>query len=390
MLDFNNTQRAYAYKSNRDLRMAYALFSAMNSNFLMKSVKSASDVAVRLGIPLNWVLKPTLYRQFVGGETIDECKEVVKRLYNSGIESILDYSAESSSELSDIEEAYDEILKTIENARVNPAVAFAVFKPSAIVVERILKKAAEDETALGIVERGEYDNFRQRFFSLCERAYEAGVKVMVDAEKFAAQSLVDAMTVEAMQRFNKERAVIFITLQMYRRDRFDYLKFLHKDAIARGYILGVKFVRGAYMEEERARAFELGYPDPILPEKAATDKSFNDGLAYAVENIDNFEIFCGTHNYESTNLLADLMDKKELGRGDKRIYFAQLYGMSDNITYTLANEGYNVCKYIPYAPVRKVLPYLFRRIEENRSVAGQTGRELELIKREMERRRISK
>jgi len=390
MLDFNNTQRAYAYKSNRDLRMAYALFSAMNSNFLMKSVKSASDVAVRLGIPLNWVLKPTLYRQFVGGETIDECKEVVKRLYNSGIESILDYSAESSSELSDIEEAYDEILKTIENARVNPAVAFAVFKPSAIVVERILKKAAEDETALGVVERGEYDNFRRRFFSLCERAYEAGVKVMVDAEKFAAQSLVDAMTVEAMQRFNKERAVIFITLQMYRRDRLDYLKFLHKDAIARGYILGVKFVRGAYMEEERARAFELGYPDPILPDKSATDKSFNDGLAYAVENIDNFEIFCGTHNYESTNLLADLMDKKELGRGDKRIYFAQLYGMSDNITYTLANEGYNVCKYIPYAPVRKVLPYLFRRMEENRSVAGQTGRELELIKREMERRRISK
>jgi len=370
--------------------MAYALFSAMNSNFLMKSVKSASDVAVRLGIPLNWVLKPTLYRQFVGGETIDECKEVVKRLYNSGIESILDYSAESSSELSDIEEAYDEILKTIENARVNPAVAFAVFKPSAIVVERILKKAAEDETALGVVERGEYDNFRRRFFSLCERAYEAGVKVMVDAEKFAAQSLVDAMTVEAMQRFNKERAVIFITLQMYRRDRLDYLKFLHKDAIARGYILGVKFVRGAYMEEERARAFELGYPDPILPDKSATDKSFNDGLAYAVENIDNFEIFCGTHNYESTNLLADLMDKKELGRGDKRIYFAQLYGMSDNITYTLANEGYNVCKYIPYAPVRKVLPYLFRRMEENRSVAGQTGRELELIKREMERRRISK
>jgi len=390
MLDFDNTQIAYANKSNKDLRMAYALFSAMNSNFLMKGVKSASDAAVRFGIPLSWILKPTLYRQFVGGETIEECKEVVKRLHNSGIESIFDYSAESGSELSDIEEAYNEILKTIDNARVNPAVAFAVFKPSAIIVEKVLKKAAEDEAALGVIEKGEYDNFYQRFFSLCEKAYKAGVRIMVDAEKFATQSIVDAVTVESMRRFNKDKAVVFITLQMYRRDRLDYLKFLHKDAIEKGYILGVKFVRGAYIEEERSRAFELGYSDPILPDKAATDKSFNDGLAYAVDNIEDFEIFCGTHNYESTNLLADMMDKKELGRGDMRIYFAQLYGMSDNITYTLANEGYNVCKYIPYAPVKKVLPYLFRRMEENKSVAGQTGRELDLIKKEIERRKVSK
>lgn len=213
---------------------------------------------------------------------------------------------------------------------------------------------------------------------------------MIDAEHYAFQKYVDQVAEEAMELYNKERAIVFHTLQMYRTDRLDYLMMIHKKAKERGYVPGIKFVRGAYMEQERQRAFELGYPDPIHPDKDATDRCYNDGLGYVMENISDFELFSGTHNYESNNLLAGLIHEKGLERSDKRIFFSQLYGMSDNISFVLASEGYNVCKYLPYAPVNKVLPYLLRRAEENTSVAGQTNRELSLIKTELERRKMEK
>ncbi|OFY41690.1 MAG: proline dehydrogenase [Bacteroidetes bacterium GWF2_40_14] len=390
MIDFNNTEVAFSMKSNADLRNAYLLFSTIQSPAIVRTAKGATMIALKLQLPLAWAVKPTLYRQFVGGETLEDCLRNVNILNNYNVKSVLDYSAEGGTELEDVQKAYEETIRSIEFAAGSQAIAYTVFKPTAMIINRVLVKASENFPSLGDIEKAEYDNFRERIFALCEKAYKRNVRILIDAEHFAYQELIDRIVEEAMRRFNKERAIVFQTLQMYRKDRLEYLKFLHNDSLKVNYIPGIKFVRGAYMEDERARAYELSYIDPIHPNKESTDQSYNEGLRYVVENIDNFELFSGTHNYESNQLLAQLIDEKGLKRDDKRIFFSQLYGMSDNISFTLAREGFNVCKYIPYAPVNKVLPYLLRRAEENTSMSGQTGRELQLIKAELDRRRTGK
>lgn len=388
MLDFNNTEVAFASKSNNDLRNAYILFSTIASPALVKGAKGITNFAMGAGLPLSWAVKPTLYRQFVGGETLQEASLTTSALYRNNVSSVLDYSAEGGKELSDVERTYAEVMRSIENAKGKPEIAFTVFKPTGLVVGHILERAVSSKENLSDIEKMEMDNFRTRFFALCRRAYENNVRILVDAEHYEYQDIIDKLTEEAMESFNKERITVFHTLQMYRHDRIAYLKYLHSEAKEKGYRLGIKFVRGAYMEEERERARRMGYLSPICATKEDTDRSYDDGLRYVVANIDDMELFSGTHNYESNYLLANLITEKGLQKNDKRIWFSQLYGMSDNITYALAREGYNVCKYIPYAPVKEVLPYLLRRAEENTSMAGQTGRELGLIKAEMARRNM--
>ncbi len=390
MIDFTNTEIAFSLKSDRDLYNAYLLFVTIQNSRVVSLAKGLTNFALTINLPISWAVKPTLYRQFVGGENLEDCKDTVEKLANKKVKSVLDFSAEGGEELSDVQIAYEEIIKAIDYAKDNPDIAFTVFKPSAMIIGRVLKNAIDDFSSLGVIEKAELNNFRERVLSLCEKAHNSNVKILIDAEEYAYQELIDRVVEEAMRRYNKDHAIVFQTLQMYRTDRFEYLKFLHSDAIKNKYIPGIKFVRGAYMNDERLRAMELGYPDPIQPDKMATDKNYNEGLRYVIDNIDYFELFSGTHNYESNQLLADLIDQKGLKRDDKRIYFSQLYGMSDNISFTLSNEGYNVCKYIPYAPVNKVLPYLLRRAEENTSMAGQTSRELSLIKAELQRRRIKR
>ncbi|MFA5849741.1 MAG: proline dehydrogenase family protein [Bacteroidales bacterium] len=390
MIDFNNTEIAFSMKSNADLRNGYLLFSTIQNKTIVKAAKSATMLALKLQLPLSWAVKPTLYRQFVGGETLEDCLKNVNILSSYNVKSVLDYSAEGGTELDDVQRAYDETIRSIDFAAGNKSIAYTVFKPTAMIINRVLVKASEDFPSLGDIEKAEYENFRERIFALCEKAYKNDVRILIDAEHFASQELIDRIVEESMRRYNKDKAIVFQTLQMYRKDRLEYLKFLHEDSIKNRYIPGIKFVRGAYMEEERARAYELSYIDPIHPDKESTDRCYNDGLRYVVENIDNFELFSGTHNYESNQLLAQLIDEKELKRDDRRIFFSQLYGMSDNISFTLARDGFNVCKYVPYAPVEKVLPYLLRRAEENTSMSGQTGRELQLIKAELDRRRTGK
>jgi proline dehydrogenase len=390
MIDFSNTEIAFSLKSDRDLHNAYLLFGTIQNSTLVSMAKGLTNFALTFNLPISWAVKPTLYRQFVGGENLEDCRNTVERLANKQVKSVLDYSAEGGVELKDVQIAFDEIIKAIDYAKDNTDIAFTVFKPSAMIIAKVLKNASEDFSSLGVIERAEFNNFRERILSLCEKAHNCNVRILIDAEEFAYQELIDRVVEEAMRRFNKERAIVFQTLQMYRSDRLEYLKFLHNDSKKNKYIPGIKFVRGAYMNDERARAMELGYPDPILPDKMSTDNSYNDGLSYVIDNIDDFELFSGTHNYESNQLLADLIDQKGLKRDDTRIFFSQLYGMSDNISFILAMEGYNVCKYIPYAPVNKVLPYLLRRAEENTSMAGQTSRELSLIKAELQRRRIKR
>ena len=386
MLDFNNTEIAFSAKSQGELKNAYLLFNTIKHPWLVKCAKIGSSMAIKIHFPLAWAVKPTRYKQFVGGETLQDCVGVINHLTKFNVKSTLDFSAEGEQTPEGIRATFEETLKSIDYAKGNPNLAYAVFKPSTITTDELLCKASEKRSELTIEEVKQFREFRERFMALCQRAYDNDVRILVDAEDYCFQDAIDELTDDAMRRFNKKRAIVFATLQMYRHDRMPYLRRIYDDTIEKGYIAGVKFVRGAYMEEERARAAALGYPDPICKDKQATDENYDAGVAFVMDHLDRFEMFMGTHNEESNYKLAKLMDEKGIPHNDSRIFFAQLLGMSDNISFNLAHEGFNVTKYVPYAPVRDVLPYLIRRAEENTSVAGQTSRELRMLKHEMQRR----
>lgn len=390
MLDFNNLEVAFSSKSKKELHNAYFLFKTIKNPKMVKFLKWASNIALKLKVPIGWVVKPTLYKQFVGGETLNDCNKIIDHLKKYNVKATLDFSAEGEQTPEGIQATFEETLASIDFAKGNPNLAYAVFKPSTITTDEILAKASEHPEQLTPEEKKLFDEYRERFAALCKRAYDNDVRLIVDAEDYCFQDAIDAQTDEMMRLYNKKRAIIFATLQMYRHDRMPYLEKIYADALEKGYIAGVKFVRGAYMEEERARAARLGYPDPICKDKAATDANYDAGVKYVMDHIDRFEMFMGTHNEESNYLLAKLIEEKGLEHNDPRIYFAQLLGMSDNISFNLANQGYNVTKYVPYAKVKDVIPYLIRRAEENTSVAGQTGRELNMLSAEMERRRKQK
>ena len=306
------------------------------------------------------------------------------------VRTTLDYSAEGEQTPEGIQATFEETIRSIDFAKGNDNLAYAVFKPSTITTDELLAKASEKREELTPEETKEFLEFKKRFMAFCQRAHDNDVRLIVDAEDCCFQDALDELTDEAMRKYNKRRAIVFATLQMYRHDRMPYLRRILDDAKEKGYVAGIKFVRGAYMEAERTRAAAMGYPDPICKDKPATDANFNEGVRFVMDNLDHFELFMGTHNEESNYLLAKLIDEKGIARNDTRIFFAQLLGMSDNISFNLAHEGYNVTKYVPYARVRDVLPYLIRRAEENTSVAGQTGRELRMLKTELDRRKHAK
>jgi len=387
MLDFNNTEIAFSSKSKRELSNAYMLYTVMKYPWIVKLGKYASQIAIKIHFPLAWIVKPTLYKQFVGGETLTECKKQVDYLQKFNVKSTMDFSAEGEQTPEGILATFEETLRSIDNAKGNPNIAYSVFKPSTITRDEVLSKASEKREELTIEEIQEFREFKDRFMALCCRAYDNDVRILVDAEDYCFQDAIDELTDQAMREFNKDRPIVFATLQMYRHDRMPYLRRILDDSIEKGYYPGIKFVRGAYMEEERARAAALGYLDPICKDKQATDDNFDAGVAFVVDHIDRMELFMGTHNEKSNYKLAELIDKKGIKRDNSRIFFSQLLGMSDNISFNLAHEGYNVTKYVPYAPVRDVLPYLLRRAEENTSVAGQTGRELRMLQIEKQRRK---
>lgn len=386
MISFENTEIAFQSKSNRDLRRAHFLFKMIGSNALVTAGKLMSRVALKLGIPVGWAVKPTIYSHFVGGETIDDCYKNVLQIGKFDVKSILDYSVEGTETLESINKAMDETLKTIYNAAKDDNVPFAVFKPTAFTWDSVLEKvsAGSEMTA---EEKKEADNFRERVRKLCQTAYDHDVPILIDAEDVAFQNFIDDVVEVNMEKFNKEKAVVFNTFQMYRWDRLEVLERMYNRAKEKGYYLGAKFVRGAYMERERARAQEMGYKDPIQPDKDSTDRDYNEALKFCIERIDRIAIFNGTHNEYSSLYMTELMTEHNIPKDDPRCWFSQLYGMSDHISFNLANAGYNVAKYMPFGPVKSVLPYLIRRTEENTSIAGQTSRELKLIVTEMNRRK---
>ncbi|HNS30484.1 MAG TPA: proline dehydrogenase family protein [Tenuifilaceae bacterium] len=389
MLSFSNTEIAFAYRTNRELRRATMLFSILAYPFLVTVGQALITLALRLRLPIAWIVKPTIFKQFIGGESLEESATVVNTLQKHNVKSILDYSVEGQQNEESFGKIYTEILRSIENAKGNPAITFVVFKPTGLVKTAILEKVSLGNP-LTDEENQEFSLFKERVTTLCRTAANIQKPILIDAEDSWYQQALDDICHEMMKMFNRERAVVFNTWQMYRKDRLDFLKQSTDRAIRDGYILGAKFVRGAYMEKERERAMKMGYPSPIQDTKAQTDADFNAALEFSVDNLNVVSIFCGTHNEESVELLARLMEQKGLERNDPRITFSQLYGMSDNISFNLAGMGYNVAKYIPYGPVKYVMPYLFRRAQENTSVKGQTNRELTLIRLEKKRRKQQK
>jgi proline dehydrogenase len=386
MLLFDDTQIAFSSKSDTDLRRAFYLFKTIASPGMVKISKVLINTARIFHLPIAWAVKQTIYKHFVGGESLNECAPLVRTLEKYNVKVILDYSIEGISTEAYIQHSVEEILRTIELAAIDPNVPFAVFKPTALCSEEILEKASTDSLETE-AEKEEAGMFRYRMEILCRRAFEKHVRIMIDAEDSWYQLYIDDVVNEMMEKYNKETAIVYNTLQMYHLDRLEYLKILYERAVDKNYYLGIKFVRGAYMEKERIRADQKGYTSPIQPDKSATDQSFDDGLRFAISHLDRIHVFNGTHNEESTRMFAILMERYAVAKDDERCFFSQLYGMSDNISFMLAKKGYNVAKYVPYGPVASVLPYLIRRAEENTAIAGQSGRELNLIMQEIERRK---
>jgi len=386
MISFDNTEIAFRSKSNNDLKRSYFLFKTIAHNSIVKLGGALTQAALKMHIPVNWFIKPTIYKQFVGGETIEECKPTVFNLQEYNVKAILDYSVEGKDSEDDMSAALSETLESINNAGENSNIPFAVFKPTAFTTRYILEKVSAGGQ-LTSRELAEASKFRTRIETLCKAAYNNNIPILIDAEDSWFQPFIDEVVMDMMVKYNTKRAIVFNTFQMYRHDRLAFLKQSYQKAVEGNYFLGAKFVRGAYMEKERQRAQLMGYPSPIQPDKESTDRDYNAALRFCVEHIDRISIFNGTHNEFSSRYLTELMAKQGIEKNDPCIWFSQLYGMSDHISFNLAYAGYNIAKYLPYGPVKHVIPYLVRRAEENTSVKGQTGRELSLILKEMKRRK---
>jgi len=386
-IDFSNTEIAFKAKSNGDLRNSYMLFKALGYNWLVQVGPAMVSAAFAVSLPIKGIIKSTVFKQFCGGESIEDCAKTIESLNKYGIGTILDYSVEGKEAEEDFEHTTKETIETIAKAQNNPKIPFSVFKVTGLARMDLLNKVNDGKT-LSSDETDEFARVKERVNRICKSAYDKNVRIFIDAEESWIQKTIDNLADEMMEMYNKSEAIVYNTLQFYRHDRLAFLKQSYQKAADNNYHLGVKLVRGAYMEKERVRAQQLSYTDPIQPNKEASDEDYNEGLQFCVKHIDRIAICAGTHNEESCKILAEMMAEAKLTNNDRRIYFSQLFGMSDNLSYNLANAGYNVAKYLPYGPVKAVMPYLFRRAQENTSAKGQAGRELTLILREMKRRRL--
>jgi proline dehydrogenase len=386
-IDFSNTEIAFKAKSNGDLRNSYMLFKALGYNWLVQVGPAMVNAAFAVSLPIKGIIKSTVFKQFCGGESIEDCAKTIESLNKYGIGTILDYSVEGKEAEDDFEHTTKETIETIAKAQNNSKIPFSVFKVTGLARLDLLNKV-NDGKSLSSAENAEFSRVKERVNRICKAAFDKNVRLFIDAEESWIQNTIDNLVDEMMEMYNKNEVIVYNTLQFYRHDRLEFLKQSYQKAVEKNYHLGVKLVRGAYMEKERERAQKLNYTDPIQPNKEASDEDYNEALQFCVKHIDRIAICAGTHNEESCKVLAEMMAEANLSNNDRRIYFSQLFGMSDNLSYNLANAGYNVAKYLPYGPVKAVMPYLFRRAQENTSAKGQAGRELTLILREMKRRRL--
>ena len=390
MLSFLNTEVAFKGRSNKELNRSFWLFKMMGYPSLVKYGKGWIRFAFKIHLPIKNIIKNTLYKQFCGGENIKECERVINEMYgNYHVGTILDYSAEGQANEESFEHCKNEVLKTIVLAKDNRKIPFTVFKITGLARFELLVKVQEKKE-LSLEEQEEFNRVKQRIDDLCRTAFENDVRIFIDGEETWIQGVIDEISEEMIKKYNKQRAIVFTTIQLYRNDRINYLKEQVLDARNEGHFFGVKLVRGAYMEKERKRAQVNNYDSPINKTKEETDRIYNKAITICVENIDSVNVCLGTHNETSCLHMIHLMEQKGIKNNDKRIFFAQLYGMSNHISFNLSAEGYNVVKYVPYGEVEKLVPYLIRRAKENTSIAGQTGRELRLIVSEKRRRQLVK
>nr|WP_298993161.1 proline dehydrogenase family protein [uncultured Polaribacter sp.] len=384
---FDNTEVAFALKSDSQLERAYFLFRMIQNEPMVRIGSAVTNFALKAHLPIEGLIRSTVFDHFCGGVTEEDCLPIIDNMYNNGnVHSVLDYSVEGKDEEASFDGALEKILKILNFCEEKKSIPYAVFKPTGFGRFALYQKISEGKK-LSESEKQEWSRVEARFHKVCKSALEKDVPLLIDAEESWMQKAADDLIEELMATYNKEKAIVFNTLQMYRHDRMEYLKQLHQKAHQEGFHIGMKVVRGAYMEKERERAKVKGYPSPICENKLATDENYDNAIRYMMEHK-NMALFAGTHNEESSYLLMELAKQYGIKNDDKRLWFGQLFGMSDHISYNLANEGYNVAKYLPFGPVRDVMPYLIRRAEENTSVAGQTSRELNLLKTERKRRKL--
>ncbi len=384
---FNDTQTAFALKSDSELERAYFLFKMIANEPLVRIGKAMTNFAIKANLPVEGLIRATVFDHFCGGVNEEDCLSVVDRMYEKGVCSVLDYSVEGKDEEDPFDNALAIILKILDFVKEKDSIPFAVFKPTGFGRFALYVKVSEGKK-LTEKEGKEWQRVMNRFDQVCKKAYDLDVSLLIDGEESWMQDGADQLVEDLMRKYNKKKTVVFNTLQMYRWDRLDYLKELHQRAIKEGFKIGMKVVRGAYLEKENDRAVQKGYTSPICSSKKTTDENFDAAIKYMVEHLDVISLFAGTHNEESSYQLMALMAQTEISNSDPRVWFGQLYGMSDHISFNLADRGYNVAKYLPFGPVKDVMPYLIRRAEENTSVAGQTTRELSLLKKERKRRKI--
>ncbi len=386
MINFENIKVAFADKSDKDLSRAYLLFQTISNPVISNTLTAFIKVAMWLHLPISWAIKATVYKHFCGGTTIENSQVTIDKLWASHIGTILDFSAEGKENEEDFNLAMNETIASIQKAKSESSIPFSVFKPTGLARFALLEKISNNSN-LTKEEEIEKTTFEDRIENICQTASDNKVPLFIDAEESWIQGAIDDIAIKMMQKFNKNEAWIYNTLQLYRNDRVDHLEMLFKLAAEEKFFVGLKLVRGAYHEQEIERAKEKGYNCPVHTIKENTDIDYNKALTICIENIDFVSVCAGTHNEESSALLVELLNKHNISKDDKRVYFSQLLGMSDHISYNAAKEGFNVVKYVPYGPVKDVLPYLIRRAEENTSIAGQMGRELTNIIEEKKRRR---
>lgn len=391
-ISFDNTTNAFAYKSDKELKGAKFLFKTMEFPWFVQIGTRLTPFIMKTGLPVHGIIRKTIFKQFVGGETLEETASVGEVLGKYGVQVILDYGVEGKQGEDSYDHATEEFIRVISYAATQSNIPFISIKVTGLARFGLLQTLNEaPRLRSGIhdheAETAEWDRVRERMYTICEVAAEKNIGVLIDAEESWIQDPVDRLSMEMMEIFNKEKIIVYNTIQLYRHDRLHFLQMSLDIAEQQGFMLGIKLVRGAYMEKERERAFDKGYASPIQKDKAATDRDYNAAVEFCINHIDKVSVIVATHNEESNLYTAQLMDTKGLAHNHQHIHFSQLYGMSDNITFNLAKEGFNVSKYLPFGPIRDVVPYLMRRAQENSSVSGQTGRELTLINKELKRRK---
>ena len=382
---FNDTETAFQLKSDSELNRAIFLFEMIDRPVMVRTGTSLTNLALKFRFPVEGLIKKTIFNQFCGGESEEDCLPTIEKMHGRNVHSILDYSVEGKEKEEEFEKAIERKTNIVKFIADKEEIPFAVFKPTGIGRLEIWQKVSANAN-LSLEEEEEWQRVKNRVNKICDEAYRQGISLLADAEESWMQDAADVLIEEMMFKYNRERAVIFNTLQCYRWDRMHYLKDLHGRAKEQGFIVGAKIVRGAYLEKENQRASKMGYLSPICENKEATDVNFNGAVTYCLAHIDEISVFIGTHNEMSNYLALQIMEDKGIAKDDPRVWFSQLYGMSEHITYNLAEAGYNVAKLVPFGPVREVVPYLIRRAEENTSVKGQTGRELSLLYEERKRR----